>query len=95
MSAPLILGCLWVIASAIVALLPMRRQMLPGTVLLIAAPLLLLWIGLTHGLGWTAFGLFAFLSMFRRPLTHFVRRALGLPTFLPPELAPQPREDRP
>lgn len=79
MSAPLILGALWVVASALVAMLPMRRQMLPGVLLLAAAPLLLIWIGIAHGWLWTAFGLFAFLSMFRNPLIYFGRRALGLP----------------
>lgn len=90
---PLILGALWVIAAAITALLPMRAQMIPGVALLIAGPLLLLWIGLTHGFGWVAIGLFAFLSMFRRPLTYFTRKALRLPLPpLPPELDPKSRK---
>jgi hypothetical protein len=87
---PLILGALWVIAAAITALLPMRAQMIPGVALLIAAPLLLLWIGFTQGFGWVAIGLFAFLSMFRRPLNYFTRKALRLPLPpLPPELDPK------
>ncbi|MFC3086182.1 DUF2484 family protein [Tabrizicola soli] len=77
MSAALILGCLWVLASAVTAMLPMRAQMLPGLVLLAAAPMLLVWIGREHGWLWLAAGLFAFLSMFRRPLAYFARRALG------------------
>ena len=44
MSLLLVLGCLWVLASAIVAMLPMRLQMVPGVALLIAAPLLILLI---------------------------------------------------
>ena len=79
MSLGLVFGCLWVIAAALVAMLPMRRQMLPGLALLIAAPMLLAWIGWTHGWLWLAVGLFAFASMFRRPLLYFTRRALGLP----------------
>jgi hypothetical protein len=86
MSLPLILGCLWVLASAITAMLPMRQQMLPGITLLIAAPVLLVWIGIAHGWIWLAIGLFAFLSMFRHPLMYFARRALGRPTRLPKEL---------
>lgn len=74
---PLVLGALWVLAAAGVALLPMPRQMIPGLGLLVAAPVLLIWIGLTHGWMWLAFGLFAFLSMFRKPLRYFVRRAMG------------------
>jgi hypothetical protein len=85
-STPLVLGALWVIASAIVAMLPMRAQMVPGVALLIAAPVLLVWIGWTHGWVWLALGLFAFVSMFRNPLRYFVRRALGRPAPLPKEL---------
>ena len=86
MSLPLILGALWVIASAITAMLPMRAQMVPGLALLIAAPVLLVWIGWVHGWVWLALGLFAFVSMFRNPLRYFVRRALGRPVPLPKEL---------
>jgi Protein of unknown function (DUF2484) len=86
MSVPLILGGLWVIAATVVAMLPMRRQMLPGVVLLIAAPVLLIWIGWAHGWLWLGVGLLAFLSMFRNPLLYFARRALGRPAELPPEL---------
>ena len=86
MSAPLILGCLWVLAAAVTAMLPMRRQMVPGLVLLIAAPVLLVWIGRVHGWAWLAAGLFAFVSMFRNPLLYFLRRATGRPAPLPKEL---------
>ena len=78
-SLPLSFGALWIIAAAITAMLPMQRQMLPGWTLLIAAPVLLIWIGFTHGWLWVAFGTFAFLSMFRRPLIYFARKARGLP----------------
>jgi hypothetical protein len=88
MSLPLVLGAVWVIASAFTAMLPMRRQMIPGIGLLIAAPVLLIWIGWVHGWLWVAFGSFAFLSMFRRPLIYFARRALGLPTDLSARLRP-------
>ena len=86
MSTPLILGCVWVIAATVTAMLPMRRQMVPGITLLVAAPVLLVWIGLVHGWLWLAVGLFAFLSMFRNPLLYFVRRAMGRPARLPKEL---------
>ena len=86
MSPPLILGCLWVLAAAATAMLPMRRQMVPGLALLIVAPGLLVWIGLVHGWLWLAIGLFAFLSMFRNPLLYFLRRATGRPARLPREL---------
>ncbi len=86
MSAPLILGAIWVLASAIVAMLPMRHQMMPGFALLLAAPVLLVWIGYAHGWVWLGVGIFAFLSMFRNPLRYFLRRALGRPAPLPKEL---------
>ena len=86
MSSVLIAGCFWVIAASLTALLPMRRQMVPGLTLLIVAPVLLVWIGLVHGWLWLAIGLFAFLSMFRNPLLYFLRRALGRPARLPKEL---------
>ena len=86
MSTPLILGCLWVLASAATAMLPMRWQMVPGLALLGMAPVLLVWIGFLHGWLWLAVGLFAFLSMFRNPLLYFLRRALGRPARRPKEL---------
>jgi len=86
MSLPLILGCFWVLAAAVTALLPMRRQMLPGTMLLLAAPVLLVWIGAVHGWVWLALGLAAFASMFRNPLIYLWKRARGQTPELPPEL---------
>lgn len=77
--SPLIAGAVWVIAATVTALMPMRRQMLPGFTLLILAPLILAWITWTDGGLWLAFGLFAFLSMFRRPLIYFARKAMGWP----------------
>jgi hypothetical protein len=85
-SPALIVGCLWVVAAAITAMLPMRRQMVPGIALLVAAPVLIVWIGASHGWWWAAFGLFAFLSMFRNPLRYFIGRAMGHRVELPPEL---------
>lgn len=79
MSLSLTLACFWVLASALVAALPMRRQFLPGVTLLIAAPVLIGVIFYEHGtlLGFAA--LFGFVSMFRRPLLYFGRKALGMP----------------
>lgn len=77
MSSVLIAGCFWVIAASLTALLPMRRQMVPGLALLAATPVLLIWIGISHGWLWAALGLLAFLSMFRRPLSYFARKAMS------------------
>lgn len=68
---------LWVLASAVVAMLPMRHQYAPGIVLLAAAPLLILWVGAAYS-WWTALlALFAFVSMFRNPLRYAFARARG------------------
>lgn len=88
MNPALILGALWVIAAAITAMLPMRKQYVPGVSLLICAPPLIVWIGWQHGAIWLLFALFALLSMFRRPLVYFARRALGLPVTLPTDIVP-------
>ncbi len=85
LSLSLVLGCLWVVASAIVAMLPMRRQYAPGLLLLLAAPVLLIFIGYEHGWGWAAVGFLAFVSMFRNPLKYLAKKALGLPVGPPPE----------
>lgn len=81
-----ILACLWVVASAVTAMLPMRRQYLPGISLLISAPFMLGYLGYQHGIWLVLVGLAAALSMFRKPLIYFGRRALGLPVTLPKEL---------
>lgn len=77
MSASLTLGALFIVASALVALLPIRRQMWPGGALLFAAPLLLAFIGYQHGWIWLALGLAAFISMFRNPLRYLWARLKG------------------
>ena len=70
-------SCLWVLASAAVALLPMRYQYVPGVMLLVAAPVLILWIGVGYSWLAAALALFAFVSMFRNPLRYFLARARG------------------
>jgi len=89
MSLPLILGACWIILGAITAMLPMRLQRYPGLPLLIAGPVLLIWIGYVHGWLWVALGTFAFLSMFRRPLNYLIRWLLGLSL---PDLNPKPMQ---
>jgi hypothetical protein len=86
MSLSLILGAIWAVMATIVALLPMRRQFIPGVTLLIAAPVLIIFIGFQHGFWIAALGLLAFLSMFRNPLRYLMRKARGLPTPLPNEM---------
>jgi Protein of unknown function (DUF2484) len=86
MTASLIAACVWAIAATITALLPMKRQMIPGVTLLATALPLLGWIGWDHGWVLATLGLLGFLSMMRNPLIYFVKRALGKPVELPREL---------
>ncbi len=86
MSAPVIAAVIWALAASATAFLPMRRQMVPGLALLVAAPVLILWIGAVHGWVWAVPAALAFLSMFRNPLIYFARRAMGRPAPLPREM---------
>ena len=79
MSAPLVLGCLWVLAAAATAMLPMRLQYAPGIALLVLAPLLIGWIAVAHGWLPALVAVAALVSMFRNPLRILGRRALGRP----------------
>ena len=83
MNVTILLAIAWVFAATVVAFLPMRRQYLPGSILLAAAPVLILLLGVqVHwavGLG----ALFAFLSMFRNPLLYFWKKWRGLPVERP------------
>jgi len=91
MSTSLLLACFWVLASAAVALLPMRRQYAPGVVLLGAAPLLIGYIGYQHGWFLALVGLAGFVSMFRNPLIYFYRKWRGLPVQLPTDTSTEPK----
>jgi hypothetical protein len=73
MPLSLILACLWVLAAAIVAMLPMRFQYVPGLALLILSVPLAVFVGVEVGWVWVALVVFAVLSMFRRPLMALVR----------------------
>lgn len=67
----------WVFASALVAMLPMRRQYLPGVILLSAAPVLIVFLAKEVAL-WAAFAAaLAFVSMFRNPLLYFWKHLSG------------------
>lgn len=76
----------WVFAATVVAMLPMRRQYVPGLTLLLAAPLLILWIGIAVSWWAGVLALAAFASMFRNPLRYFWAKARGQNPQLPPEL---------
>jgi len=86
MTLSLILACIWAIAAAITAMLPMRRQYFPGLTLLVSTVPLLIFLGFQHGFWVSALGFAAFLSMFRNPLIYLYKKALGKPVSLPKEL---------
>ncbi|MFC3615536.1 DUF2484 family protein [Lutimaribacter marinistellae] len=77
MTLSVTLAIIWVLAATLVAFLPMRRQYLPGSILMLAAPVLIAALGWQHG--WLAAlgALAAFLSMFRNPLIYFWRKWRG------------------
>ena len=81
-----IIAALWVLAATVTAFLPMRRQMVPGIVLLAAAPVLILWLATDFGWLVALLAVGAFASMFRHPLRYLVARAQGRNPALPPEL---------
>lgn len=83
MTPSFIAACIWVLTGAITAALPLRAQMVPGSLLLFTAVPLMIWIGAENGWHWAVVGLMAFLSMFRRPLLHLVARLRGKPPELP------------
>lgn len=77
------LSIIWVFASAIVAMLPMRRQYVPGVLLLLAAPVLIGLIAQSVGV-WPAVAAFAaFVSMYRNPLKFFWKKLTGQQVELP------------
>ncbi|WP_299784916.1 DUF2484 family protein [uncultured Marivita sp.] len=73
----------WVFASALVAMLPMRWQYVPGVALLLAAPVLIFLISRALG-AWVAIAaLAAFVSMYRNPLRYFWKRLTGQKVEIP------------
>ncbi|MFV1440453.1 MULTISPECIES: DUF2484 family protein [unclassified Phaeobacter] len=76
----LLASVLWVFIATGVAALPVRWQRGPGIALVAVAPMLIYFLGRDHGWFAAAFGCFALVSMFRRPLLHVLsrlRRASG------------------
>jgi hypothetical protein len=73
MPVSLTLTCVWVLAAAIVAMLPMRLQYAPGLALLIFAVPLAILVGIEVGWIWVVAVLFAVVSMYRRPLLALAR----------------------
>lgn len=85
MSWSAICAVTWVFAATGVAMLPMRRQFPPGILLLIAAPLLIVWLGMDFGWIASAGALAAFVSMFRNPIRYYWRKWRGQQNDVNPE----------
>lgn len=77
MNWPVVIASLWVLAATVVALLPMRLQYVPGVALLLAAPVLIVWLGWLYGWWAGALALAGFVSMFRNPLRYMLARLRG------------------
>ncbi|APG46358.1 DUF2484 family protein [Phaeobacter porticola] len=75
----LLAAVLWVFIATAVAALPVRWQRGPGIALAAVAPVLIYLLGRDHGWFAAAFGVFAVLSMFRRPLCHGLSRLRSVP----------------
>ena len=71
------LAVTWVLVATTVAFLPMRWQVPPGIVLLIAAPVIIAMLGIEHGWMLALAGTAGFVSMFRKPLLHYWRKWKG------------------
>ena len=77
MMISLVIGCIWVLLSVVTALLPMRRQYVPGVTLLLLAPVLIIWIGVDFGWIVGVLSAAAFVSIFRNPLLYVYARMRG------------------
>lgn len=73
MPLSLTLAALWVVAAAVVAMLPMRWQYVPGSVLLILTVPLAVAVAREVGWLWVLAVLMAVVSMYRRPLGALAR----------------------
>lgn len=71
------LSLIWVFLSATVATLPMRMQYVPGSILLIAGPVLIIAIGFEVGFIFSVLALAAYVSMFRNPLLFLLAKLRG------------------
>lgn len=76
MSLSITLAALWGLAATATALLPMRYQFPPGILLLLTAPVLIVFLGYQHGWLAALAALAGFVSMFRRPLGHLAGKYL-------------------
>ncbi|SIN85947.1 DUF2484 family protein [Vannielia litorea] len=77
MSPLLIAALLWVFAATATAFLPMRWQIVPGLALIAGAVVLIGLILADYGPVPGVLALAVFVSFFRRPLGHLLRKLTG------------------
>lgn len=77
MTPSIIIAALWAIAATITAFLPMRLQYTPGVTLLIAAPIIIFWLGYDYGWLLAIAATAGFISMFRNPLRYIFAKLRG------------------
>ena len=77
MSPLLIAAIAWVFVATATAFLPMRWQLVPGLALIAGAVVLIWMIFAQHGPVPGVLALAAFVSFFRRPLGHLIRKLSG------------------
>lgn len=65
MTSSLIALCVLLLAATSLAFLPVRKQIVPGMVLGVAAIAILIWVGVENGWWWTVAGLAAMASLGR------------------------------
>jgi len=78
-----ILAIIWVLAATITAFLPMRHQYAPAVTLLIAAPVIIIWLGYDYGWLLSLAATAGFISMFRNPLRYIFAKLRGQNPELP------------
>ncbi|SFJ17963.1 DUF2484 family protein [Celeribacter neptunius] len=72
--SPLVALAIWALATMALAPLPIRYQILPGLALLLALPVILIWVGRSYGPWPVLVGCVAAVSLFRKPLGALWRR---------------------
>ncbi len=77
MTPSIIIAALWVLASTVTALLPMKHQYKPGVALLVVAPFIIVWLGYENGWWWSGVAAASFVSMFRNPLRYIFAKLRG------------------
>ena len=83
MTPSIIIAALWAIAATITAYLSMRHQYIPAVTLLIAAPIIIIWLGYAYGWLLSLAATAGFISMFRNPLRFIYAKLRGQNPELP------------